>query len=747
MISRPRPRWTVRRGRDFKASLSATRVKSQVALAIPPFQTCNLERDLGWHLAAILQPDTCHQKPKLFSFPPAQHTPNSRTQDGEALDFNLSTVSISSFAIDRFLLISSPSQSHSILFLCMAYAYPDQRRIFIPGPFVDPRAAIPQPPRAFIPGPLPFINPSFQLPAPPVEFLLQHAAPIYAPIRFALDPAVLIRMEEQRTQSLLQLMVKEGLVPSPEEEAKRRDAITQLKKIVLAWVKKVAWQRRFPKNQIASTGATILTYGSYGLGVHGSESDIDALCVGPIFATMAEDFFIVLRNMLESRLEVSELHCVKNAKVPLMRFKFNGIAIDLPYAQLSVMSVSEAIAEPFCKNVDILNPFFLQNIDETSWRSLSGVRANIRICQLVPNLELLGFFGGIHLAILAANICQRHPDASISALISIFFEAYSRWPWPLPVTLQDGSMPFRDVPEAQSFMPVMMPCSPYNMCNSNITRSTFNKIRTELGRGCSLTKNLGRPDFEWSDLFDPYPYSKRYNRFVKIFLGAPDEEELRDWLGWVKSRFRSLLLKLEEAQGLCDPNPMEYIDHDVTEPNTVFYWGLSPGRSSFTDIDSVKDEFMKSVNNGYQGSGCCRLELSIVSSALLPKNAQFDCGNGYGSKAYWRNPDYIMLGPPVYSHYLPSYFVGYSGPDRYEYAGAGVKSVLFVMEKPATLLLAGFTAWISGWLEVDAMENIGYLFLGPLVGRLIAVLVCWMLLSFWADVCKQCGSVAQAKES
>lgn len=45
--------------------------------------------------------------------------------------------------------------------------------------------------------------------------------------------------------------------------------------------------------------------------------------------------------MLQSRPEVSEIHCVKNAKVPLMRFKFNGISIDLPYAQLSVLSVPE----------------------------------------------------------------------------------------------------------------------------------------------------------------------------------------------------------------------------------------------------------------------------------------------------------------------------------------------------------------------------------------------------------------------
>lgn len=56
---------------------------------------------------------------------------------------------------------------------------------------------------------------------------------------------------------------------------------------------------------------------------------------------MQEDFFIVLYNMLKSRPEVSEIHCVKDAKVPLMRFEFDGISIDLPFVQLKVLAVPE----------------------------------------------------------------------------------------------------------------------------------------------------------------------------------------------------------------------------------------------------------------------------------------------------------------------------------------------------------------------------------------------------------------------
>ena len=41
------------------------------------------------------------------------------------------------------------------------------------------------------------------------------------------------------------------------------------------------------------------------------------------------------------------------------------------------------------QNLNVLNPYFLRNIDETSWKSLSGVRANECILQLVPNVEVI----------------------------------------------------------------------------------------------------------------------------------------------------------------------------------------------------------------------------------------------------------------------------------------------------------------------------------------------------------------------
>ncbi|TYI38975.1 hypothetical protein ES332_A02G067200v1 [Gossypium tomentosum] len=490
-------------------------------------------------------------------------------------------------------------------------------------------------------------------------------------------------MEEERSLSLLQLMVNEGLVPSTEEEENRKIVIEKLKQIVVAWVKRVAWQRRLPKQDIAASSATLLTYGSYGLGVHGSESDIDALCVGPYFATIVDDFFIVLYNMLKSRPEVSEIHCVKDAKVPLMRFEFDGISIDLPFVQLKVLAVPE--------NLDILNPVFLRDIDETGWKSLSGVLANTRICRLVPDLEsmlrcvkfwakrrgvygnLNGFLGGIHLAILAAFVCQCDPHAGLSALILHFFKTFAFWPWPRPVELQDGTLhPTLNPTETRLYMPIRLPFSPYEYCHSNITKSTFYKIRTEFLRGHNLTKDLLKFDFDWHNVLEPFPYTKKYARFLKIFLSASKQDELGDWVGWIKSRFRCLLFKLEEVQGLCDPNPAEHIDVNIADPHVIFYWGLQAGKTNAIDIKSVKDVFWRNISTGYQGP-FGKMELSIVQASQVPKSAQFDTLSRKRTKACWKMMDYHQRRIPIYSQHVPQYIVGYvSTNGDPEYPNAGV---------------------------------------------------------------------------
>lgn len=56
---------------------------------------------------------------------------------------------------------------------------------------------------------------------------------------------------------------------------------------------------------------------------------------------LQEDFFIILHNILADMEEVTELQPVADAHVPVMKFKFQGISIDLLYASISLLVVPE----------------------------------------------------------------------------------------------------------------------------------------------------------------------------------------------------------------------------------------------------------------------------------------------------------------------------------------------------------------------------------------------------------------------
>jgi poly(A) polymerase len=58
---------------------------------------------------------------------------------------------------------------------------------------------------------------------------------------------------------------------------------------------------------------------------------------------LQEDFFVTLHGILAEKEEVTELQPVPDAHVPVLKFKFRGISIDLLYASLS-LSVIPAVS-------------------------------------------------------------------------------------------------------------------------------------------------------------------------------------------------------------------------------------------------------------------------------------------------------------------------------------------------------------------------------------------------------------------
>ncbi|KAJ8476099.1 hypothetical protein OPV22_019826 [Ensete ventricosum] len=387
------------------------------------------------------------------------------------------------------------------------------------------------------------------------------------------------------TQELEKYLADAGLFESKEEAVAREEVLGKSDQIV------------------EEANAKIFTFGSYRLGVHGPGADIDTLCVGPIHATRDEDFFTELHDMLSEMPEVTELHPVPDAYVPVMRFKFSGVSIDLLYAKLSLWVIPE--------DLDISQDSILLNADEETVRRLNGWRVTDQILRLVPNIQnfrttlrfmrfwakrrgvysnVSGFLGGINWALLVARICQLYPNALPSMLEGT-----------LGLPIWD---PRRNSRDRFHQMPIITPVYPCTNSGYNVSSSTLRVMTEEFQHGNEICKAMEANKTDWDTLFEPYPFFEAYKHYLEIDISAENESDLRKWKGWVESRLRTLTLKIERHTfGMlqCHPCPREF--SDKSRPfHCCYFMGLQRMQeaqvleSERFDIRATVEEFKRSVN-------------------------------------------------------------------------------------------------------------------------------------------------------
>lgn len=84
----------------------------------------------------------------------------------------------------------------------------------------------------------------------------------------------------------------------------------------------------------------ILTYGGFRLGVYGPGSDIDALVVAPKYVTRKNYFEIFPDLLVEMAPEgaITNLSAVTDAFVPVIKFEYSGISIDMIFSRIPVIN-------------------------------------------------------------------------------------------------------------------------------------------------------------------------------------------------------------------------------------------------------------------------------------------------------------------------------------------------------------------------------------------------------------------------
>jgi len=328
-------------------------------------------------------------------------------------------------------------------------------------------------------------------------------------------------------EALISYLHSVGTFESEEMGKERKRVLALLNECTKRWGKMIWKKKDLPDGKMHDSSPKLFTFGSYRLGVHDPNADIDILCILPQHIER-EDFFTSLYEIIRVENGFSNVTPIVNAKVPVIKMEICGISIDMTCARLQLAIIPE--------NLNLSHPKILMMCcDATDRLSLNGPRVTDEILTLVPSVEnfrlalrsikrwakaraiysnSLGFPGGVSWAMMTAQICQYYPNALPATILCKFFKMYTQWPWPNPVLLTDiqiGGQFGNEVwcqrnADKQALMPVITPTYPAFNSTFNISQSTKAVILKEFARGYMITSAIEKGIKEWTDLFEILPF-------------------------------------------------------------------------------------------------------------------------------------------------------------------------------------------------------------------------------------------------
>lgn len=293
----------------------------------------------------------------------------------------------------------------------------------------------------------------------------------------------------------------------------------------------------------------LLPIGSYSLGIHSSDSDIDLLCLCPLTYTriqFQEEFFTKLSSMRD----VSYCYGIFSAKVPIIKLIIQSIKVDLQFAStnqdlkaLNAAELDEAslLGINAYRNMEyILN--IIQNVD-----NFKVLAKTIRLWAKQRNLYggLSGCLGGISWTILCVKICLMYPSLGPIELIHKFFKVFSMWDWTIPVTISSVT-PYQYAGR-DTLMNILTPVHPSYNSAYTLIASNFTCIVEELELACRIVKDIIEGNQKWDVLFEELDFFQCYRYFIRVSINAISENEFETWSGLVFSRIKFLLQELERV--------------------------------------------------------------------------------------------------------------------------------------------------------------------------------------------------------
>uniref|UniRef100_A0A671P729 polynucleotide adenylyltransferase n=1 Tax=Sinocyclocheilus anshuiensis TaxID=1608454 RepID=A0A671P729_9TELE len=390
------------------------------------------------------------------------------------------------------------------------------------------------------------------------------------------------------TQKLTEAMKPFGVFEGEDELNHRLAVLGKLNSFVKEWIAEISESKSLPPSAVANVGGKIFTFGSYRLGVHTKGADIDALCVAPRHIERT-DFFSSFFEKLKRHDEIKDLRAVEDAFVPVIKFKFDGIEIDLLFARLALQSIPD--------NLDLRGDSLLRNLDIRCIRSLNGCRVTDEILYLVPNKE------NFRLTLRAIKLWAKrtsdlklsrlqflYPNAVAATLVHKFFLVFSKWEWPNPVLLKQPEDSNLNLPvwdprvnpsDRYHLMPIITPAYPQQNSTYNVSTSTRTIMSEEFKNGLTVTDEILQGKADWSKLFEPPNFFQKYKHYIVLTASASTEENHLEWIGLVESKIRVLVGNLERNEyiTLAHVNPQSFPgskeNHNENEFVSMWFIGIS----------------------------------------------------------------------------------------------------------------------------------------------------------------------------
>lgn len=105
-------------------------------------------------------------------------------------------------------------------------------------------------------------------------------------------------------------------------------------------------------------------------------------------------------------------------------------------------------------------------------------------------------------------------------------------------------------------MPVITPAYPSMCATFNITRSSMAIIKRELKRALDITENIMVAKAPWSDLFVKHTFfTAGYKYYISVITASKSKEHHKVWSGYVESKVRMLVQKLEQHRSIALARP------------------------------------------------------------------------------------------------------------------------------------------------------------------------------------------------